>query len=137
MREPEEMAWHAELGADGQPRTVHGIKRLMPEGSVEISEAEARGLSAELRANVSSSLSGAQTLSASPQFHVDLQPILDKLSAHAELLASHAATLDTHVEALTAAEQKIEDQSKDISRFKDNTAKAIAQMTEGIGEKGA
>lgn len=50
MREPDEMGWYAELGADGEPRAVNGVKKLMPEDAVEITEDQAKAISASVRA---------------------------------------------------------------------------------------
>lgn len=49
MRQPEEMSWYSVEGGDGLPRACHGIKRLMPEGSKEITEAQANEISTAVR----------------------------------------------------------------------------------------
>lgn len=133
MREPEEMGWYAVLADDGEPRAVHGVKRLMPEDSVEITEAEARQISATVRANEPKSVAG-QLPQPGPTFAVDLQPILEKLEAQAKLIAEHAELHDQHIEQLTANAQKFEQQSKAISEVKSRTATAIAEALRGIEE---
>lgn len=120
MREPEEMGWFAELGPDDEPRAVHGIKRLMPEGSVEITEEQAREISAEVRAR-EPQVEGAQPAAQVSAPPVDLQPVLDDIARVKAQILEHADLHDKH--------------EKTFFEIKRNTAAAIAQMTEGIGDK--
>ena len=103
MREPEDMGWFAELGTDGEPRAVHGIKRLMPEDAVEISEAQARELSAAVRARQAQQPSNLPNAAPS----ADLQPIYDQLRAHAQIIQGHAQTLDKHEVTVSAVSQSV------------------------------
>ncbi|CAA2139611.1 hypothetical protein [Hyphomicrobium sp. ghe19] len=121
MREPEEMGWYAELGEDGEPRAVHGIKHLMPEGSVEITEAQAREISAQVRAREVKEIKQLATGPIPEHEPVDLQPVLDDIARVKEQILEHADLHDKH--------------EKTFVEIKRNTAAAIAQVTEGIGDK--
>lgn len=136
MREPEQMGWFAELDSDGEPVAVHGVMRLMPEGSVAITEAQAREISAVRRANEPPRLFG-EAPQPGATFHVDLQPILDRLDAQAQVLAAHATVLDEQAAALSATAAKFDEHAKAIVDVKRTTAQAIAQSLEGLGGEGA
>ena len=84
MREPEEMGWYAELGSDGEPRAVHGVKKLMPDDALEITEAQAREISAALRARAPRITSEATRETVS----VDLQPLQAQIDAIARSVAT-------------------------------------------------
>lgn len=84
MREPDEMGWYAELGADGEPRAVHGVKKLMPDDALEITEAQAREISAALRARAPRITSEATRETVS----VDLQPLQAQIDAIARSVAT-------------------------------------------------
>jgi hypothetical protein len=90
MRQPEEMAWFEVEGEDGLPRACHGIKRLMPEGSKEITEAQAKEISAAVRSRESKPTSVVNAAAAG----VDLQPIQDQITRIAQVVTGHAASLD-------------------------------------------
>lgn len=79
MRQPDEMAWYEIEGEDGQPRACHGVKRLMPEGSKEIDEAQAKQISADVRAREPKSAQAA--IASAAAAGVDLRPIQDQLNA--------------------------------------------------------
>lgn len=123
MRQPEDMGWYAENGPDGNPVAVHGIKRRMPEGSLEITEGQAKEISASRRAN-------PPGVSAPPQGSArvpspDLQPILDKLEAQALLIAKHAELHDQHL----AAEAQ---QTQTIAKVQ----AAVGHLTAGLKDLG-
>lgn len=101
MRQPEDMGWYSELGADGEPRAVHGIKRLMPEGSKEITAEQAAQISKDVRARAPQHVSAPLTASA-PAPTVDLKPIQDQITALATVVQGHAAALDTQAQEVKA-----------------------------------
>ena len=80
MREPEDMGWYEVVGDDGFPRACHGIKRLMPDGSKEISLEEAQGISEAVRAREVEFVSLEPAPSA-PAAAVDLSGIHARLEA--------------------------------------------------------
>lgn len=98
MREPDEMGWYAELGTDGEPRAVHGVKKLMPDDALEITEAQAREISAALRARAPQITSEAARETGS----VDLQPLQDQITRIAQVVSGHAVSLDQHQEKIEA-----------------------------------
>lgn len=103
MRTPEEMAWYEVEGDDGFPRACHGVKRLMPEGSKEISQAQADEISAAVRAREPRVMSAA----AESGVNVDLQPLQDQIDALAQALVGHARTLDQHEAEVKAVSQSV------------------------------
>lgn len=84
MREPDEMGWYAELGTDGEPRAVHGVKKRMPENALEITEPQAREISAALRARAPQINQEAARETVS----VDLQPLQAQIDAIARSVAT-------------------------------------------------
>lgn len=94
MRQPDEMAWYEVDGEDGHPRACHGVKRLMPEGSKEISEGHAKQISADVRAREPKASQAAMANAAAAG--VDLRPIQDQIDAIAAAVIGHAKTLDDH-----------------------------------------
>lgn len=113
MREPEDMGWYVETGKDGEPRAVHGIKRLMPEGAKEISEAEAKQISAGLRARAPESAADV----SQPGAPVDLQPLQDQITRIAQVVKGHAESLDEHKSSIDQHKSKIEDVSRSVKSF--------------------
>jgi len=49
MRKPEDMAWYAVQGPDGQPRACHCVKSTPPENGKEITQQEAALISKDVR----------------------------------------------------------------------------------------
>lgn len=106
MREPEDMGWYEIEGEDGYPRACHGIKRLMPEGSKEISRGMADQISADVRAREPKS--GQDTVASAAAAGVNLQPIQDQIDALAEAVVGHAKTLDRHEASVTDVRHSVE-----------------------------
>ncbi|WP_181335367.1 hypothetical protein [Hyphomicrobium methylovorum] len=93
MREPEEMGWFQVDGEDGFPRACNGVKRLMPEGSIEITEDVARKISDDVRARAPQMqmVSRRDTGGSAP---VDLQPIQDQIDALKQTVIGQARAID-------------------------------------------
>ncbi|HVX35428.1 MAG TPA: hypothetical protein VHC71_04325 [Hyphomicrobium sp.] len=87
MRKEEDMAWYQVDGEDGNPRACHGIKRLMPEGSKEITEAQANEISTAVRSREPKPTAAVATASAGG---VDLQPLQDQITRIAQSVSALA-----------------------------------------------
>lgn len=118
MREPEEMAWYEVEGEDGYPRACHGIKRLMPEGSKEISQAMADQISADVRAREAQSPQTAVANAAAAG--VDLQPLQDQIDALAQAVIGQAKTLDVHAQQLTETAEVSQATKASVVEFMEN-----------------
>lgn len=110
MREPEDMGWYEVIGDDGYPRACHGIKRLMPDGSKEISLEEAQGISAAVRAREVELVSLEPERSA-PSADVDLSSIHARLDALSEESIAHTEKL----EAITSQVERVEGAVNDMT----------------------
>lgn len=110
MREPEEMGWYEVIGDDGYPRACHGIKRLMPDGSKEISLEEAQGISAAVRAREVELVSLEPERSA-PAAAVDISSIHARLDALSEESIAHTEKL----EAITSQVERVEGAVNDMT----------------------
>lgn len=106
MREPEDMGWYEVIGDDGYPRACHGIKRLMPDGSKEISLEEAQGISAALRL-----ARGDDPAPSAPAAAVDLSSIHARLDALSEESIAHTEKL----EAITSQVERVEGAVNDMT----------------------
>lgn len=125
--EQEEWAFYSVKSPDGFDVACHAIKGKAPAGAVEISEAEAKALDdATTLRSPKPPPAPDSPLAAQLQASVDLQPLFDKIDALAKTVISQAQALDE-------ANAKLESQSEDIAKFKQNTVAAIAQMGAGIG----
>lgn len=107
----EHMSFYALPADDEFPfeRVAHVVERHgIPKGARKISEDEAATINSAVLSRTA--IPSAIPIAASS---VDIKPLLDKIDALSkEVLA----------------------QASDIVKVRENTAKAIAQMTEGIGE---
>ena len=110
MREPEDMDWYEVIGDDGYPRACHGIKRLMPDGSKEISLEEAQGISEAVRAREVEFVSLEPGRSA-PAAAVDLSGIHARLDALSEESIAHTEKL----EAITSQVERVEGAVNDMT----------------------
>lgn len=113
MREPEDMGWYEVIGDDGYPRACHGIKRLMPDGSKEISLEEAQGISAAVRAREVEfvSLEPGRSAPSAPAAAVDLSSIHARLDALSEESIAHTEKL----EAITSQVERVEGAVNDMT----------------------
>lgn len=115
---------------DGHERVMHAVIGLQPADARAISEEEAADINAKVDALYPPASVPNSALESQLAASVNLKPIFDKIDALSRTVLDQAKALD-------AAHEKISSQANDILKFKDNTAKAIAQMAEGIGERGA
>lgn len=122
------------LGEFDYQRSGHFIEGHEPEGSIEITEEEAKIINDAVTARFASV--AGELPKPGPQFHVDLQPLLDRLDAQAKVIADQAAVLDEHAATLTATAAKFDEHAKAITDVKRVTAQAIARSLEGLGETG-
>jgi hypothetical protein len=99
------MAWYEVEGEDGFPRAAHGIKRLMPEGSKEISEAQAQAISEAVRAREPKTLS--TTNAQGEKVFVDLGPLHEQISNLSKVVTGHAQTLDAHEAKIQTTETSV------------------------------
>lgn len=127
-REQETFVCYALPATESMPyeHVGHFIEGAAPEGARVIDATEAKRINDDVDSRTTPRPVTEAQLAAS----IDLKPLLDKIDALSKTVVSQA-------EALDAANEKIDAQGQDISQVRKNTAKAIAQMTEGIGEKGA
>lgn len=105
----------------------HFLEGHAPSDAREIDADEARAINEDVSARTTIHVAQPSSVAAQLSASVDLKPLFDKIEALSK-------TVITQAEALDAAAAKIEAQASDISKVRENTAKAIAQMTEGIGE---
>lgn len=105
MRQPEEMGWYEVEGEDGMSYACHAIKRLVPEGSKEITEAEARQISANVRSRQPNAARTAVASAAAAG--VDLEPIQAQIEALASAVIGHAKTLDDHQDKIQSTQTSV------------------------------
>ncbi|CCB64481.1 hypothetical protein [Hyphomicrobium sp. MC1] len=126
MRDQEKWGYFAVLNDNGHIVACHAHMDHAPAGSKPISDAERSEIEAATTQRTTSLPAIVQTLSEPP----DLKPLLDRIDALSKEVLAQAQALDE-------ANSKISGQASDIAKVRENTAKAIAQMTEGIGEQKA
>lgn len=104
-REKEEMGYFRVPADDEYPydRVGHFIRRLAPEGLIEITAQEAAELHDETTRLTQTAPRGASQKTAS----VDLQPLQDQIDVLAQALVGHARTLDQHEAEVKAVSQSV------------------------------